>query len=84
MQRSRKLMLRELLFCGVLSTGLTGVATTTMAHPGKGNHYGWGNGHGRTRTAPAPIIGLGVPAAGGALLAAFLARRRRRKDKSGR
>jgi hypothetical protein len=90
MQRSRKFMLREILFCSVLSIGVTGLATTTMASPGKGNHYGWGNGHdhghrrGGTKTAPAPLIGLGIPAAGGALFAAFLARRRRRKDQSGR
>lgn len=88
MQCSRKMMLREILFCSVLSIGLTGLATTTMAYPGKGNHDGWGNGRGGgrggTKTAPAALIGFGIPAAGGALFAAFVARRRRRRDQSGR
>jgi hypothetical protein len=90
MQRLRNSMLGKILFCSVLSIGLAGMAATTIASPGKNNNNGWGwgrghgHGHGGTKTAPAPLIGLGIPAAGGALFAAFLARRRRRKDRSGR
>jgi hypothetical protein len=59
--------------------GLVGSAEATPGN-GKGNHFGWGKGNGNSsRPAPAPLLGLGIPAAGGALLALFLAKRSRRK-----
>jgi hypothetical protein len=64
-----------------LLLSLTLVACGGAAFADVRGQWGW-NGSGRpsSRPAPAALIGLGLPAAGGVLIALALVRRFRRKD----
>jgi hypothetical protein len=65
----RRSIIPALAFCGVFAASIMAFADMSAAQRGPGN----------VRPSPAPLLGVGLPLAGGALLAIALVRRYRRK-----
>jgi hypothetical protein len=72
-------VVRQIAFCGAVVAGVSAFADMGWAQY-RGPNISRPTPSTPTRGAPAPLLGLGLPAVGGAILALALARRLRRKD----